>query len=186
GEQRNTEYSQTGTLKDEGVLPEKVKESQLYTTTNSASGIITSQGGIVKAEGVQLVCPPKAVDNPVSIKITLEDPVKYYDLIVQRGLENDVMFGGPIINLQPNGHLFKKPVTLTTKIKIEEGNLKCEDVLVLHGTEAKDGKIFWRDITQNAIINVIKKEVSVEVERFSLIANLLTMARILTKKSYRV
>ncbi|KAJ7370039.1 hypothetical protein OS493_034480 [Desmophyllum pertusum] len=177
-----TEYSQTGALKDEGVFSEKVKECQLCTTTNAASGIITSEGGMVKAEGVQLVCPPGAVDNPVTIKITLEDPVKYYGLIVQRGLENDVMFGGPIINLQPNGHLFKKPVTLTTKIEIEEGNFKSEDVLVLHGTEAKDGKISWQDITQNAIINVATKEVSIEVQRFSVIANLLTVAWIRAKE----
>ncbi|KAJ7370049.1 hypothetical protein OS493_034492 [Desmophyllum pertusum] len=159
-----------------------VKESQLCTTTNAASGIITSERWYGEGGGCPTRMPPGAVDNPVSIKITLEDPVKYYGLIVQRGLENDVMFGGPIINLQPNGHLFKKPVTLTTEIKIDEGNLKSEDVLVLHGTEARDGKISWQDITQNAIINVAKKEVSIEIERFSVIANLLTVAWIRAKE----
>ncbi|KAJ7370045.1 hypothetical protein OS493_034488 [Desmophyllum pertusum] len=76
----------------------------------------------------------------------------------------------------------RNPVTLTTKIEIEERNFKSEDVLVLHGTEAKDGNISWQDITQNAIINVATKEVSIEVQRFSLIANLLTVARIRTKE----
>lgn len=133
-------------------------------------------------DGVQLMCPPGAVDNPVSIKITLEDPVKYYGLVVQRGLENDVKFAAPIVNLQPNGHLFKKPVTLTTKIKIREGGGRCKNVLVLHGTEARDGKISWQDISQKSIINVGKKEVSIEIERFSLIANLLTLTRIRTKE----
>ncbi|KAJ7388572.1 hypothetical protein OS493_036939 [Desmophyllum pertusum] len=48
--------------------------------------------------------------------------------------------------------------------------------------ESGDGKISWQDITQNAIINVAKKEVSIKVQRFSLIANLLTVARIRTKE----
>ncbi len=131
-------------------------------------------------EGVQLMCPPGAVDNPVLIKITTEDPVKYYGLVVQRGLENDVTFAAPIVNLQPNGHLFKKPVKLTTKIKV--GDVRCQDVLVLHGTEARDGKISWQDVSQKSTINVAKKEVSIEIERFSLIANLWTLTRIRSKE----
>ncbi|KAJ7370038.1 hypothetical protein OS493_034479 [Desmophyllum pertusum] len=82
---------------------------------------------MVKAEGVQLVCPAEAVDNcnPVSINIIIGGPRKLLRFDSGKGdLKNDVMFGGPILNLQPNGLLFKKPVTLTTKIKIDEGNLK--------------------------------------------------------------
>ena len=164
-------------------MAENAKERKLWSTTRAASGIITSEGGVVRVEGVQLVCPPGAVDNPVSIQITLEDPVKSYDLIVQRGLENDVMFAAPIVHLQPNGHLFKKPATLTTKVKIKEGDVTCEGgLLVLHGTEARDGKISWQDISQKSIINVTKKEVSIEIERFSIIENLWTLTRIRTKE----
>ena len=160
-------------------MQEDVKERQLWKTTKAASDIITSEGGEVSADGVRLVCPPGAVDNPVYINITLEDPVKYYGLIVQKGLENDIVFASPIVNLQPNGHFFKKPVTLTTKIKIGEG---YDGLLVLHGTEARDGKISWQDITQKSTINVEKKELKIEIERFSLIWNLLTLTRIRTKE----
>ena len=160
-------------------MQENVKERQLRETTKAASTIITSEGGEVFADGVRLVCPPGAVDNPVYINITLEDPVKYYGLIVKRGLENDIVFASPIVTLHPNGHLFKKPVTLTTKIMIDEGN---DGLLVVHGTEARDGKISWLDISQKSIINVEKKELNIEIERFSLIWNLLTRTRIRTKE----
>lgn len=135
----------------------------------------------MSADGVRLVCPPGAVDNPVYINITLEDPVKYYGVIVQKGLENDIVFASPIVNLQPSGHLFKKPVTLTTKIKIDEG---YDGLLVLHGTEARDGRISWQDISQNPMTNVTKKEVSIEIERFSIVfvLNLLTLTRIRAKE----
>ena len=133
-------------------------------------------------QNVKLVCPPGAVDDPVSVKITLEDPSKYYGLIVQRDLENDVMFGTPIINLQPNGHVFKKPVTVTTKFKIND--FKRDDVLILHGTEARDGTITWYDITQNATINEKNVEVVIEIGHFSLITVLVKLKKltlILTK-----
>lgn len=165
-----------------GDLLKNPKDIQLCTTSNSASGIITSKGGVVTAKDVQLLCLPGAVDNPVSIKITLEDPMRYYGLVVQRGLENDIIFGAPIVNLLPNGHLFKKPITLTAKIKINEGGFRCQDFLVLHGTEAKDGTISWQDITQSAVINVPKNEVSIELERFSYIEFLLRLTRISTKE----
>ena len=133
----------------------------------------------MSADGVRLVCPPGAVDNPVYINITLEAPVKHYGLIVQRGLENDIVFASPIVSLQPNGQLFNKPVTLTTKIRIDEGN---DGLLVLHGTEARDGKISWLDISQNSVINVEKKELNIEIERFSLIWILWKFPQILTKE----
>ena len=133
----------------------------------------------MSADGVRLVCPPGAVDNPVYINITLEAPVKHYGLIVQKGLENDIVFASPIVSLQPNGHLFNKFVTLTTTIRIDEGN---GDLLVLHGTEARDGKITWLDISQNSIINVEKKELNIEIEGFSLIWILWKFPQILTKK----
>ena len=160
-------------------MQEDVKERQLLETSKAASGIITSEGGEVSADGVRLVCPPGAVDNPVYINITMEDPVKYYGLIVKRGLENDIVFASPIVTLHPNGHLFKKPLTLTTKIMIDEGN---DGFLVVHGTEGRDGKISWLDISQKSIINVEKKELNIEIERFSLIWNLVTLTRIRAKE----
>ncbi|PFX16465.1 Tetratricopeptide repeat protein 28 [Stylophora pistillata] len=155
---------------------------QLRENINRAFGIITSEGGEVTANDVQLVCSPGAVDNPVSVKITLEDPVTYYGLVVQRGLENDIVFGAPIINLLPNGHFFKKPIALTSRIKIDQRGSDYRDVLVLHGTEAKDGTISWRDITQTATINVSKGEVITKLDRFSKVAYLLTLTWISAKE----
>ena len=166
--------------KSKGSLREDAEERQLWKTTpKAASGIITSKGGEVSADGLRLVCPPGAVDNPVYINLTLEAPVKHYGLIVQRGLENDIVFASPIVSLQPNGHLFNRPVTLTTKIRIDEGN---DGLLVLHGTEARDGKISWQDISQKSSINAKKKELNIEVERFSLIWILWKFTQIRTKE----
>ena len=130
-------------------------------------------------EVVELVFPPGAVDNPVSVKVTLEDPSKYYGLIAEKDLENDVMFCQPIINLQPNGHSFKKPVTLTTKFNIK--HFKSDEILILHGTEARDGKITWQDITHLSKFNETKAEVNIEIERFSVIASLWRLTLIRTK-----
>ena len=133
-------------------------------------------------QNVKLVCPPGAVDDPVSVKITLEDPFKYYGLIVQRDLENDMMFGTPIINLQPNGHVFKTPVTVTTKLKIND--FKRDDVLIMYGTEARNGTITWYDITQKSTINETNAEVVIEIGHFSLITALVKLQKltlILTK-----
>ena len=134
-------------------------------------------------EGVKLMYPPEAVENPLTIKISLEDPPKYYGLIVQRDLENDIMFGAPIINLTPNGHFFKKPVTLTTKFKIQ--NFKRGDVLVLNGTEAQDGKITWQDITHRSKFTKLDEfntEVNIKIEHFSLVTALLRRTLIRTKE----
>ena len=118
-------------------------------------------------EGVRLVYPPGAVDSPVNVNVTFEDPSKYEGFLFRKDLENDVMFGAPIINLQPNGYLFKKPVTLTTKFAVQD--VKCSDILVLHGTDANDGKITWEDVTKNAIIDENVQEVTIEIKHFSLI-----------------
>ena len=126
-------------------------------------------------DSVRLVCPPGAVEKPVSVNITLVDPSNYYELIVQKDLENDVMFAAPIINLEPNGLFFKKPLTLVTKFKIK--SFKSDDVLILHGSRARDGKITWQDITFHSKIDDANGEVSIETEHFSLIAVLVRFGR---------
>ena len=142
-----------------------------WSDTDILFTVVTSEGGVVTGENVKLVCPPGAVDNPVSVGIKLEDPSTYYGLLIRKDLERDVMFGAPIINLQPNGYFFKKPVTLTTKFEMKD--FKCDDVLILHGTEASDGKITWQDITRNSQIDVTTQEVTIELEHFSPIVVLL-------------
>lgn len=143
------------------------------------SKIVTSEGGVVLGKDVKLMCPQGAVDDPVTVKITLEDPSKYYGLIVQRDLENDVMYASPIINLQPDGRVFKKPVTLTAKLKIESFR-HSDEVLILHGTEARDGNITWRDITDNSEIDEKNAEVIVEIEHFSIITALKRLQKMTT------
>ena len=63
--------------------------------------VISSTGDVVTEKNIKLVFPPGAVENPVSVSISLEDPSRYYGLIVQNSLENDVIFGAPVIRLQP-------------------------------------------------------------------------------------
>lgn len=127
-------------------------------------------------EGVRLVCPAGAVESPVSFSITLENPSKYYGLLVQKDLEKDVMFGAPTINLRPEGLFFKKPVTLITKFEIQ--GRKFSDVLILHGKEAGLGKITWEDITHSAKTDEATQEVIIELNHFSRIVVLLRRTRI--------
>ena len=127
---------------------------------------------------IKLVFPPGAVENPVSVSISLEDPSRYYGLIVQNSLENDVVFGAPVIRLEPDGLLFKKPVTLTVKFEI--GNFTRNDIVVLNGREERSRMITWEDVTPNSVATTLDEsnaEVWIKTEHFSLIAILLTVVR---------
>ena len=164
--------------KDNSVATAKENEGKF-----KAVGTVNYEGGVVVAEDVQVICPYGAIDkedNHLTIEITLEKPFAHYDMIVKNGLENDVIFIAPVINLLPNGQVFKQSVTVTTKLTIgKEASLG--DVLILHGVQAKDAKIFWQDITHKSKIDLEKKEMKVEIEGFSRIAALLRLTSILTK-----
>ena len=116
-------------------------------------------------EGVKLAVPPRAVEKPVTISAAFEDPFRYYRLIVQKDLENDVAFAAPIIKLRPNGQVFKIPVKLTTMFTISD--FKKTDVIVLHGTEGSAG-ICWEDVTRYSNIDEASEEVTTEMEHFSI------------------
>ena len=157
----------------------KFKEKQ-----GKVEGIVNHEGGVLFAEDVQLICPNGAIsklDDDVAIKIVLEKPSTHCDMIVKNGLENEVMFIAPVIDLQPNGQEFKKPVTLQTKLTTETDAFQPTDVLILHGTQATGGKIVWEDITDQSTIDLEKKELKVQIFHFSLIATLLRLTSILAK-----
>ena len=147
-------------LFQKGSLPANKSQKQSYII----SKIINSEGGKVVGEGVKLDVPPGAVEKLVTISAAFEDPFSYYRLIVQKGLENDVVFAAPIIKLRPNGQVFKIPVKLTTKFIISD--FKKTDVIVLHGTEGRDG-ISWEDVTRYSNINEASEEVTTEMEHFT-------------------
>ena len=135
---------------------------------------VTSEGGVLAGESVQLVFPPKAVDRSLTVYVTLEDPSKYYGQFVLRDLENDVMFGTPIISLEPSGHLFKKPLTLIGTFNM---NFDWNDVFILHGSKSGGEKITWHDVTHNSKIDEANTEVIIEIEHFSIIAILRKLSR---------
>ena len=75
----------------------------------------------MSVKGVKLTCPAGAVDDPVTITLKLEEPYTYCGLIIHHGLENDIIFGAPIINCQPNGQMFKKHVIFRVALDSEIG-----------------------------------------------------------------
>ncbi|XP_078354085.1 uncharacterized protein LOC144638728 isoform X1 [Oculina patagonica] len=179
----------TKRMNDELVeLREGEKENTVTTSKENKSqvqtfGIVDYKGGVVVAEDVQLTCPTGAVgqsEDPVPIKITLEKPSTHCDMIVKNGLQNDVMLIAPVINLQPNGQVFKKPITLTTTLTIDEHSSR-NDVLVLHGTQTTDGRIVWEDFTHKSKIDLENEKLEVEINHFSRIAVLLKLTSILAK-----
>ena len=136
----------------------------------------------MSVNGVKLTCPPGAVDDPVNIKLNLEEPQKYSGLLLNHGLENDLIFVAPIINCQPNGQTFKKHVTLTIALDRTEKGSSTVALLVLHGTPSTDGRIFWEDVTRDSKFDLEKEELKVEIARFSLIAVLLRLTWVHTKE----
>ena len=153
-----------------GFLPFYIKENLPQRVTST----VTSEGGELVGESVKLICPPGAVYNSLSVCVTLEDPSKYYGLLVLKDLENDVMFGAPIISLEPSGHLFFKPLTLVGKFS---GTFNWDDVLILHGSKTEGGKINWQDISHNSKIDEANTELVIEIEHFSIIAILRRLSR---------
>ena len=147
-------------LFQKGALPETKSQKQSYIF----SRIINSEGGMMIGDGVKLVVPPGAVEKPLTISAAFEDPFRYYRLIVQKDLENDIVFAAPVIKLRPSGQVFKIPVKLTTKFTISVS--KKTDVIVLHGTEGRDG-ISWQDVTHYSTIDDASEEVTTEMEHFT-------------------
>jgi len=135
-----------------------------------SSGLVTSEGGSLSVNGVKLTCPPGAVDDPVTIKLKLQEPQNYYGVIFNHGLENDLTFVAPVINCKPNSQTFKKRVTLTIALDRYEKEGSTEALLVLHGTPTTDGRIFWDDVTRDSKFDLEKLELNVEIAQFSLIA----------------
>lgn len=133
-------------------------------------GIVTSKGGTLSVDGVHLTCPPGAVDNPITIKMTLEDPLKYYGLITQKGLQNDVIFGAPVVGLQPIGQRFNQPVFVTAKLANNTVMNSSDPFLILHGTQARNGKISWENITHSSKYDSENEEIEIEIGGFSLVA----------------
>jgi len=146
-----------------------------------SSSVMTSEGGLVSVKGVKLICPPGAMDDPVTIKLVLEEPCKYYGLILDHGLQNDLIFGAPIIKCQPNGQTFKTHVTFVITLENEKEN-STDAFLVLHGTPSRGGKIYWEDITHHSNFDLENKEISVNIDHFSLIAVLVRLAWVHTKQ----
>ena len=141
--------------------------------------VISSDGGVVTEKGIKLVFPPGAVVFDVPVSISLEHHSKYYGLVVQNNLQNDVIFGAPVIRLEPDGLLFEKPVTLT--VEFEKGNFSCDDIVILHGKEERSRMITWQDITPNSAVKKLKKpntQLQIELQHFSLVAILFTLVRI--------
>lgn len=151
---------------------------------SKVEGIVNHEGGVFFTEDVQVIFPNGAiskVDDDVVLKIFLEKPSAHCDMIVKNGLENEVMFIAPVLNLQPSGQVFEKPVTLQIKLSTETEAFCPSDVLVLHGSQATDGKIVWEDITDQSTIDLEKKELKVQIIGFFLIATLLRLTSIFAK-----
>ena len=155
-------------------MPLIFKDNSPREDTSGLCSTVNSEGGILVDESVKLICPPGAVDNSLSVCLTLEDPSKYYGQFVLKDLENDVVFGAPIISLEPSGHFFMKPLTLTSKLNV---NFNWDDVLIFHGSKSGSKKITWRDVTHNSKIDEANAEVVIEIEHFSIIAILYRLSR---------
>ena len=151
-----------------------IAEHPLWKDRTVLCSTVTSEGGVLAGESVQLVFPPKAVDRSLTVYVTLEDPSKYYGQFVLRDLENDVMFGTPIISLEPSGHLFKKPLTFIGTFNM---NFDWNDVLILHGSKSGGEKITWHDVTHNSKVDEANTKVIIEIEHFSIIAILCRLSR---------
>ena len=119
------------------------------------------------------------MEDPVAIKITLEKPSTHLDMIVKSGLQNDVMFIAPVLNLQPQTVECSRNLTLTTALTIDKDSSR--DVVSFHGTQNRDGKIVWEDVTHKSKIDLENKKFTVKMDRFSRIAVLLKLTSILAK-----
>lgn len=146
-------------------------DQHLTVPDTETTEIMTSEGGTLSADGVRLSWPSGAVDNPVAIKLTLEDPRKYYGLITEKELQNYIIFGAPVVRLQPNGQRFNKPVFVTIRKRSTEVTHSDGSFLILHGTQAPNKKVSWKDITHNTTYDSENEEINIEIAGFSIYAH---------------
>ena len=144
---------------------------QLLTVPDTeTTEIMTSESGSLSADGVRLTWPLGAVKDPVAIKLTLEDPRKYYAFITEKELQNCIIFGAPVVRLQPNGQRFNTPVFVTIRLRNAESMHSDGSFLILHGTQAPNRKVSWKDITHNSKYDSENGEIEIEIAGFSLVA----------------
>ena len=147
----------------------------------TASKIVTSNGASLSVKGVNLIFPPGAVKDPVTVRLTLEEPYRYCYLITRCGLQNDLIFVAPIVNCQPNGQKFKNQITMKVTLNGKRAK-SLGDPLVLHGTRTgQSQKPNWEDITDKSKFDFETKELKVKISQFSLIAVLARLTWVRTK-----
>ena len=144
---------------------------QLYIESDTGtSEIMTSEAGSLCVDGARLTWPSGAVNDPVAITMTLEGPHKYYGLINEKELQNHIIFGAPVVRLQPNGQKFNTPVFVTIRLTNTEVMHSDGSFLILHGTQAPNRKFSWKDITHHSKYDSENEEIEIEIAGFSVVA----------------
>ncbi|PFX27791.1 uncharacterized protein LOC111327147 isoform X3 [Stylophora pistillata] len=165
-------------VEEEATQNKKAEDSK----DTTASKIVTDKGASLSVKGVNLICPPGAVKDPVRIQLTLEEPHRYCYLIARCDLHNDVSFVAPIINCQPNGQKFEKSVTL--RVTLNSKRVESDgDLLVLHGTRTGQNQmIHWEDVTGDSRFDLQTQKLEVRISQFSFFKTLKVLTVVNTKK----
>ena len=114
---------------------------------------------------MSLCIAPFSIEDPTSVKVILEDPIAHYQQYLRTELTNNVVFGAPVIKLEPHGCAFAIPAKLSVTLDKQKG--EHENIVVLHGTIGERGKIHWDDVTEASVYNEPNHSIEVEISRFS-------------------
>ena len=108
--------------------------------------------------------PPDSFQEETEIRVTLENPTMHYQLFLQAGLINSVIFAAPVIKLEPHGLAFTTPATV--RVKLDKIKHPKDNIVVLHAMD-RGGKRHWEDVTEQSVFEEEGNTVSIRLAHFS-------------------
>ncbi|XP_046864979.1 uncharacterized protein LOC124459561 [Xenia sp. Carnegie-2017] len=125
--------------------------------------LITTDGGVVNLEDVELNVGTECLAKDTKIELIKDNiPIPFQHLLDLKLVEKVFC----VIKCLPNGLTFLKPANLSVRIKTTK--LVEEETFVLHGSYSVDmTMIVWRLVTNEVNIDILKGEISMNIEGFS-------------------
>ena len=126
--------------------------------------LITTDGGVVNLEDVELNVGTECLAKDTKIELIKDNnPIPFQHLLDLKLVEKVFC----VIKCLPNGLKFLKPANLSVRIKTTK--LVEEETFVLHGSYSVDmTMIVWSLVTNKVNIDILKGEISMNIEGFSL------------------
>ncbi|XP_046864977.1 uncharacterized protein LOC124459560 isoform X2 [Xenia sp. Carnegie-2017] len=141
----------------------RICKTGTYKRLERVEKLITTDGGVVNLEDVELNVGTECLAKDTKIELIKDNnPIPFQHLLDLKLVEKVFC----VIKCLPNGLKFLKPANLSVRIKTTK--LVEEETFVLHGSYSVDMRMtVWRLVTNEVNIDILKGEISMNIEGFS-------------------